>query len=150
MFAVSLRIMPISVLFSFLLSGLISCSHPESPSSFYERYNRNLIAGMNSFKEEASYYSAKKQLAVIEEIPAIAARLNKKPEEAIRFYLHLSRAIAMCKKLELVSEDIQGNAAYLVYKQTDICGNAGTVLEMQKVRLVNEKGWKIDDVEISL
>lgn len=43
-----------------------------------------------------------------------------------------------------------GMASFKVYKQTDICGNPGTALELQKVRLVNENGWKIDDIEISL
>lgn len=126
------------------------CQKPESPSSVYERYNEKVIAGISSYEEDASYYSARKRREVESKIPVLAKKMNKTREEVIRFYLDFSRAAAKCKKIELAREVIEGNVAYLTYNQTDICGNSSPGRETQKVRLVNEGGWKIDEVEISL
>jgi hypothetical protein len=49
-----------------------------------------------------------------------------------------------------VKEVIDRNTAMLEYSQKDICGNESTSQEKQSLRMINEGGWKIDEIEISL
>lgn len=83
-------------------------------------------------------------------MPLLMKKMNKTRDEAIRVYLEFSQAVASCKQIELAEETVKGNVARLTYKQTDVCGNISPAQETQRIRLVNENGWKIDEVEISL
>lgn len=136
-----------AIALSFIIAG---CQKEESPSAFYERYNQKVISGISTLEEDARFYSSRKRKEVESKIPAFMKKTNKTREEAIRFYLDFSQAVAKCKKIELVKEVIDAKVAHLTYNQTDVCGNTSPAQETQKVRLVNENGWKIDEVEISL
>ena len=77
-------------------------------------------------------------------------QMGKSHTEVIEVYLNVSREVARCKEITLVSEVIDANIAILEYSQKDICGNESSSQENQKIKMVNENGWKIDDIEIGL
>lgn len=137
--------LPLSV----ILVLLIGCSSEKTPSQVYDEYNSKVINGIN-FNDDKAYYSKRKQDEVESKFPEYMKKMDKSREEVIEFYLNFSRELAKCKELELVSEVINGEAATLKYSQKDICGNAINMEERQLIRMINEGGWKIDEIEISL
>jgi hypothetical protein len=126
------------------------CSSAESPKAFYERYYAKSAAGISTLEEDAKHYSARKRAEVEQKIPLMMQGMGKSREEVSSIYLSMSKAVARCKKIELASEEITGGVAVLNYRQTDVCGNMTSGPEKHKVRLVDESGWKIDHVEVSL
>ena len=52
---------------------------------------------------------------------------------------------AKCKELTLVSETIDGNTAHLIYDRNDTCNNNKFTPGGEKIRMVYENGWKIDE-----
>ncbi len=128
---------------------LIGCAAEQTPSQVYDEYNARVIGGM-PFEDEKAYYTKRKQDEVESRFPEYMKKMEKTREEVIAFYLEFSREHAKCKELRLVREAIDDGMAELEYAQTDICGNKPTTQEKQLIRMVNEGGWKIDDIEISL
>lgn len=133
-----------------LLIVLAGCQKQEAPDAFYERYYQKSASGIATLEEEAHFYSARKRADVEQKIPAMMKMMGKTRDEVARVYLDMSQTLARCKKIELAGQSVSGNVAELTYRQTDVCGSTSTSPESQKVRLVNEDGWKIDHVEISL
>jgi hypothetical protein len=115
----------------------------------YIEYNSKVIGGID-YDEEKAYYSKRKQQEVELKVPQYMEQMKKSREEVIEFYVNFSRAVAKCKELTLVSEVINGNTSILEYSQKDICGNESTSKEKQVIYMVEENGWKLDRVEISL
>ncbi|WP_311222185.1 MULTISPECIES: hypothetical protein [unclassified Acidovorax] len=76
--------------------------------------------------------------------------MGKSREDVVALHLAMSKAVAQCKKITVDREEVSGTLATLTYRQEDICGNRAAGPEFQKVRLLNENGWKIDHVEIAL
>jgi len=134
---------------SVILVLLIGCSSEKTPGQVYDEYNSKVINGIN-FNDDKAYYSKRKQDEVESKFPEYMKKMDKSREEVIEFYLNFSRELAKCKELKLVSEVINGEEAVLKYSQKDICGNAINAEERQLIRMINEGGWKIDDIEISL
>ena len=134
---------------SVILILLIGCSSEKSPSQVYNEYNSKVIEGI-SFDDDKAYYSKRKQDEVESKFPQYMKKMEKSREEVIEFYLSFSREVAKCKELILVKEVMNGDLAILEYSQKDICGNESVSQEKQLIRMVNEDGWKIDDIEISL
>ena len=134
---------------SVILVLLIGCSSEKTPGQVYDEYNSKVINGIN-FNDDKAYYSKRKQAEVESKFPEYMESMDKSREEVIEVYLNFSRELAKCKELKLVSEDIYGEKAFLKYSQKDICGNATDREEKQLIRMINEGGWKIDDIEISL
>ena len=132
-----------------ILLILSSCTSPESPSKTYEEYNRRVITGLE-FTKEKEYFTTKKNAEIESKFPQYMKQMNKSREKVIEFYVNFSQSVAKCKEISLVEERIDGDKAFLLYEQKDICGNSSTVPEKQSVRMINENGWKIDEVEISL
>jgi len=130
----------------FLLSA---CSSEKSPHEIYEEYNSKVIQGI-SFDDDKAYYTTRKREEVESKIPQYMETMNKPREEVIKFYLDFSRELAKCKDIVLVKEIVDGNTAMLEYSQKDTCGNESTSQEKQTIQMINEGGWKIDDIEISL
>ncbi len=56
----------------------------------------------------------------------------------------------MPQKITLVNEVLLPKKATLTYSQTDTCGNSSNNNEKQIIKRIEEGGWKIDEVEISL
>lgn len=135
-----------------LLLVLSACkqTQEQSPSAFYADYYAKSAAGFASFDEDAEYHSKRKRAEVEGKMPAMMQNMGKTREEVITIYLNMSKAVAQCKKIELTGQQVRENTAQLTYRQLDTCGNTSSTPQIQHVRLVNEDGWKIDHVEISL
>ncbi|MBB1440187.1 hypothetical protein H5202_16195 [Shewanella sp. SG41-4] len=128
---------------------LIGCSSEESPSQVYEEYNIKVLNSI-SYEDDKAYYSKRKQEETESKFPQYLKQMGKSRDEVIEFYLNVSSEVARCKKITLASEVIDANTATLEYSQKDICGNQSSAEEKQIIKMINEGGWKIDDVEISL
>ncbi len=140
---------PKLMLFAIVTSVLTGCLPHKSPNQVYIEYNSKVIGGID-YDEEKAYYSKRKQQEVELKVPQYMEQMKKSREEVIEFYVNFSRAVAKCKELTLVSEVINGNTSILEYSQKDICGNESTSKEKQVIYMVEENGWKLDRVEISL
>lgn len=129
--------------------SLTGCSAQKLPNQVYSEYNSKVINGI-SYDEDKSYYTKRKQQEIESKFPRYMKQMNKSRNEVIEFYLNFSRDVAKCKEITLSSEVIKGDTAILEYSQKDVCGNDSASSEKQIVRMKNEDGWKIDEVEISL
>ncbi len=142
--------MKIKLFWLLLLTPLFVCaSDGKPPSQIYNEYNSKVIEGI-SFAEDKAYFSKRKQQEVENKMPQYMEQMNKTRDEVIEIYMDVSREVAKCKEITLAKEVIEGKTALLVYSQKDICGNEATSEEKQTVRMIQEDGWKIDDIEISL
>jgi hypothetical protein len=128
---------------------LLACSSEKSPGQVYEEYNSRVIQGIN-YDDDMTYYTKRKQEEVESKIPQYMETMEKSRDEVIKVYIEVSRELAKCKEIILVKEIVDFNTAVLEYSQKDICGNESTSQEKQSIRMINEGGWKIDDIEISL
>ena len=143
------RVKLLSLSLSLIISLLIGCAAEKSPSQIYSEYNSKVIDGI-SYVEDKAYYTKRKQEEVESKTPQYMKQMDKSRDEVIEFYLKFSREVAKCKEITLVNKVIEADTAFLEYSQKDICGNESTSQEKQMIRMINEDGWKIDDVEISL
>ncbi len=134
---------------SIVAAVLIGCSEGKSPSQVYDEYNSRVINGI-SYADDKAYYSTRKQEEIASSFPRYMQQMDKTRDEVIAFYLTFAQEVAKCKRISLVHEVITGDVADLEYSQKDICGNESTTQEKQKIRMIKEDGWKIDDIEISL
>lgn len=139
----SIFLLPISVLV------LIGCTTPKSPSEVYDEYNAKVQQGI-SYQEDKAYYTQRKQADVESKFPQYMQQMKQSRDEVIASYLSFSKAAAKCKALTLVSQVIDGDTAVLEYAQKDLCGNASEANEKQRISMINEGGWKIDELQISL
>jgi hypothetical protein len=76
--------------------------------------------------------------------------MKKSRDEVLKVYLDFWKGSAKCKEISLVKEVVDRNTAVLEYSQNDICGNESTSQEKQIIKMINEGGWKIDDIVISI
>ena len=136
-------------LFSLSLLVLSACTPDKPPSQIYEEYNSKVIQGIG-FDDEKAYFTKRKQEEVESKMPQYMKSMNKTRAEVIKVYLDFSRGLAKCKEITIVKEEITGNTATLEYSQKDICGNESASQEKQSIRMINENGWKIDDVVVSI
>jgi hypothetical protein len=136
-------------LFSLSVLVLSACTPDKSPGQIYEEYNSKVIQGID-FNDEKAYFTKRKQEEVEAKMPQYMESMNKTRAEVIKVYLEVSRGLAKCKEIALVKEEINGNTAMLEYSQKDMCGNESTSQERQSIRMINENGWKIDDVVVSI
>ena len=67
-----------------------------------------------------------------------------------RIHVAFSQSVAKCKRIKLLEQQKSDESVLLIYSQTDICGNGSGDNEKQTVKMVNQSGWKIASVEISL
>ena len=75
---------------------------------------------------------------------------KKSREEVIKFYQNFSQSVAKCKSITLLKKNETAESVVLIYSQVDICGNKSTNKEKQTIKMVNESGWKIESIEVSL
>lgn len=135
-----------------LILALSACSSSKAPSAVYEEYNQRVIAGM-SFEDEMEYYTRRKRLQVEEQFPELMSRMDRTRAEVIETYQRVSREVAKCMEITLADERIDGATALLVYDQTNTCEGTsadGGASGKQSIRMIDEGGWKIDEVEIAL
>jgi len=136
-------------IFVFVIS-IAGCSSSKSPSKIYEEYTQQMKAGM-TFEEEQTFYTKRKQEELEAQILRSMKQMNQSREEVIQLFQSFSQAAMECKEIALVEKKIEGGKAFLQYHQKDTCGNAsGADIGKQTIRMINENGWKIDDIKIDL
>jgi hypothetical protein len=132
------------------VAAMNGCSPPaKSPSEIYLEYQTRSAEGL-TFDEDMSYWSSARVETVDEKIVALATRMEKSREEAVEFYLDLSKRTAACSEFELLEERVEDREAYLELLARDICQPDLVDPSTHKVKLVLERSWKIDDVEVVL
>ena len=119
----------------------------QSPSDVYLAYHERSAQAM-SFDEESSYFSARQQAGIDEKIASMVERTGKSHDEITSLYLKVSQDTAKCSTLSLVEERIEGDNAFLVFDATGNCPETPTSDSRHEVTLVQENGWKFDEVEI--
>ncbi len=135
------------ILVFFVLNG---CSSKESPSQVYERYNKLLVSDMD-YKTDLSFYTHRKQQEIEQQLPKYMRNMHMNRQQVEEMYLVQSRNITKCKALKLLEEkQINPKVTFLLYEQREICGGKVRTQEKQKVRMFDEGGWKIDDIEFVL
>lgn len=133
-----------------VMAALCACAPPpQSPSEVYLEYQTRSAEGI-TLDEDMSYWSSAKVAALDDKITSLATRMGKSREEAIEFYLDFSRKTAACSAFEVLEERVEEKDAYLVLESQDVCQPDLVDPSTHKVKLVFEKGWKIDEVEIVL
>lgn len=136
------------LLFSLLLLFLTACDTLDSPRLTYERYVENEKAGITSFDEFINSYSERKQeeieLSIVE---AVEKNPEKNKESVKSNSLKIFQRFAKCKKLEFLSEEINGKKATVTYKSTDNCSGRNDITT-EIIFMINENGWKIDEIDI--
>lgn len=129
---------------------LCACAPPaQSPSEVYLEYQTRSAEGI-TIDEDMSYWTSARVATLEDKIVSLAQRMEKSREEAIEFYLDFSRKTAACSAFEVLEERVEDTEAYLVLESRDVCQPDLVDPSTHKVKLVFEKGWKIDDVEIIL
>lgn len=134
-----------------LVTFILFCGYAkaESPSQVYEEYNQKKITGL-AFAEDVEYHTARSRKEVEAKTLDLMEKTNRSREKVIELYVSFSQTLAKCKEISLVEERIEGDEAFLIYEQKDICGNTSSTPGTTKVKLINENGWKIDEVIRSL
>lgn len=117
----------------------------EAPTAFYERYRATVLEG-RSFAEDAAFQSARKRA----EVEADLAARGGDAEEMKSIYLDFTARLEGCGTRTLVSEDVTGDSARLVYDIVDCPDYAEAERAQDIIFLVNEDGWKIDSNETNI
>ncbi|MFL0797217.1 MAG: hypothetical protein K6L73_06960 [Cellvibrionaceae bacterium] len=140
------RVITLSV-FALLLTA---CSSKESPSQVYDRYTQQVISGID-YKTDLSFYTERKQREIDGQVPKYMQNMHMSRKAVEEMYVSEAKRLAKCKELTLLEEkQINPKVAFLLYAQKDTCGKKTIAQEKQKVRMFNEGGWKIDEVEFVL
>ncbi len=131
-----------------ILVAMFSGCNPEpgNPEDIYLAYMARSAQGM-SFDNELGFWSKQKIAQLEEKIESLMERSGKNRQEAIDFYMDFSKRIAECTALELVSKEVIQSTANIVFAATGTCGEVTD--SRHKVRLVFEREWKLDDVEMA-
>lgn len=122
---------------------------PPGPAEVYLRYNQAVIDGL-SFQQEHTFFSVHKQELVENSLQAMMQQMQKDRDSVIAVYMAFAKSVAKCRQLNLLSEEIHGRFAIVIFSQKEICGSELTGDEKQIIHLIKEDGWKIDDIEIQI
>jgi hypothetical protein len=137
-------------IFFLLLCALWGCQ-PASPgpAQVYLRYNQAVIDGLN-FEQEHNFFSSNKQERVEKSLQAMMQQMQKDRDSVIAVYMAFAKSVAKCRQINLLSEEINGRYAIVIFSQKEVCGSELTGDEKQIIHFVKEDGWKIDDIEIQI
>lgn len=130
----------------FAIAGCSQSSPVNSmtPDETFRAYNQLVIEGI-SFEDTKKYHSKAFVAKVEKQIETMQKTNDNSFEAFITLYLHGQMAVAKCAEYTLVSEEVEETTAYLVYDRKDICNGDKVTLGGDKIRLIFENGWKIDD-----
>lgn len=125
------------------LGFIAACSNAEkSPDDIFQEYYRKAAAGL-TVDEEKAFFSARKQ-------QEMASRRDAIEEPARTEVAAYIVKVFECSEIKLAEESISAGAALLTYNAVSICEpTTGDTVKL-RVPLVDENGWKIDDIEIVL
>lgn len=128
----------------------ISCAQAQTPREVYEEYRGREIAGL-AFDGQSPYFSKRKWAEVEESLDEAVRQNNKSRAELMAFFSKFSQRIEKCMSITLLEETVTGNRAAVIYAQEDNCNKDPdvTVAPTRIVTMVDEDGWKIDEIEMT-
>lgn len=138
------------ILVLFLIIFPVSYAEAQTPSQVYEEYNSRVISGA-SFEEGILYFSKRKWAKVEDAIAEVMKQGEKSRSEVIEIATTASQRIEKCMSISLLEEKITDDRATVIYTQKDDCNKdpSLTVADKRIIRMVNEDGWKIDEIEMA-
>jgi hypothetical protein len=134
-------------IFIVVLLVLIVAGCSETPAETHRRITSQ-EATVSTFEELKASYSKRKQAQMDSELSSQAQLSGKSKEQIMAASLKLFRRFADCKRLKLVGEEVNGSRAILTYENSDTCFSKEPNVNREIVHMVNENGWKIDEIEI--
>lgn len=133
----------------FIVIFISACGETTNPAQVYEEYNEKVKQGL-SFELEKLYFTKKKNKEVDEQIEVYMKSMNKTEKEVIEFYSKFSKSVAKCSEIKLLNQNITKEFTELIYELEDLCNENSNGKGLLKVRMVEENGWKIDEIKIEL
>jgi hypothetical protein len=120
----------------------------KSPTNTYIDYHEQAKTNLD-FNIELSYYSKNMKSETQSKIDKNAKKKNITTEEVKTKYMKFISTSTACMELHPISEIFSNTSiATITFNVIDLCSDhAGAT---QKVTMVNESGWKIDSIEITL
>lgn len=126
-------------------SFLGGCS--ESPAEAHRKIIEH-EATVETYEALKASYSDRKRQAMDEAVSAAMQKGRNSEKQIQEMSLKMFHKFATCKKLMLLSEEVSGNSAVLTYRSSDTCFSEEPNVNQEIVYMVNEGGWKIDEIEI--
>jgi len=133
--------------FSVTIIILFVAGCADSPSAAHQKIMSH-EAVVESFEALKASYSKRKQAQMDADLSGQAKTSGKSKEEIAAASLKLFKHFARCKNLKLLSEVVAGDKAVLTYENSDTCFSEEPNVNREIVHMVNESGWKIDEIEI--
>ncbi len=133
-----------------IVLSLVGCERsPEprnaTPDETYREYYQRVIEGINY--EDGKRYHSKAFTQNLETRIKTAQQSSPNSYEAfMTIYFKRQQSSAKCNAITLASETIDGEIAELVYNSESTCESNKIVDTDNIIRMVNEDGWKIDDI----
>lgn len=129
---------------------LVGCERsPEprnaTPDETYREYYQRVIKGIN-YEDGKRYHSKAFTQKLETRIKTAQQSSSNSYENFMTIYFKRQQSSAKCNEITLVSERIDGEVVELVYNNESTCENNKIVDTDEIIRMVNEDGWKIDDI----
>jgi predicted HNH restriction endonuclease len=140
-----MRLIVAITIYTLIVSG---CSKSESPSDSYDRYVQLEVSGSMTIEQFLSSYTQRKQSEIEAEISRLMSKNGWSREKIFKIVARSFQAIAKCKNIELINEDVNEKSAVLSYKSTDDCQEGKINIKKEVIFMKYESGWKIDDNDI--
>lgn len=129
---------------------LSACVSPETPKKVFGNYMEQEKKGFTSFEVFLNFYSERKTTEIKESISQILKQHPEKKEDKVKISsLEHFKRFAKCKEYTFENEEIKNDKATLTYSVNNICDKPPFV-NTEYIFMVNESGWKIDEVDIKL
>lgn len=150
--------MKIKIFLTFVMFLLLGCNNEsnhvtpkeikKTPTETYISYHEQAKTNLD-FQMESSYYSTEMIERTNLKIDKHIEKMNLTIDEVKSKYMQFISESTVCMDILPVSEVFNSNTvATIKFEVTDICSNH--IGAIQKVVMVNEDGWKIDDIELIL
>lgn len=130
-------------------TGIAHAFQPSEALKLFNEYDAKMKTGL-SFEEQQTYFTARKNEEVRENLKQYSTQMKKSVEEVTRIMLTVAQRMANCEKTTFVSEKVEKDKATLIFDVEDSCGEEGAATDLlkQTVLMVQEDGWKIDTIDI--
>lgn len=118
-----------------------------TPKETFRDYNLALKAGAD-YETQAIFFTERKLAEANASVVQYMMATRRSREDVMSIMMRVEHETAKCMELSLKSKEQSEDKVVLIYRQYDTCRDqpSGT----QKIRLVQENGWKIDDITIAL
>ena len=127
----------VAVAVAFGIIGACSTAD-ESPGEVFHEYRRQVAVGL-TIEEKMPFFSSRKK-------QEIESRIAAKDPTVSPEWDALEGNMIRCTEIKLTGESISTDVASLTYDVTSICEEHAGDRAKLRVRIVNENGWKIDEM----